>query len=187
MIEIKTVRLKESWSHASEREKSLFRSPKTSSSGKWKTFPPRALRIDAHGGLRSKRGASAHTLRALNSVHRCAVRRLSSSGSFGLLSESALSLLSADLFTSLHCRASFQHSHPETCTALSGNNRSALSALWASPGCEQTAQRKDISHLPVPKPLSFTHSQHIVYASNFCRNNASKPGTTVSAFSKILV
>lgn len=50
----------------------------------------------------------------------------------------------------------------ETCTSLPVSNRSALSALWVSPGCEQTPPRKDISQLLVPKPLSFIQSQHIV-------------------------
>lgn len=140
------------------------------------------------GGLQNKRGKCTHTRGTdLGSwIPFAGVQGtvLSFRGSFGLFSENALRPLSADLLTSFHFRARSQHSHTETCADLPAHNRAALSALWASPGCEQTTLRKDISHLPVPKPLSFIQSQHIVYASNFCRNNASSLAPPYQHFPK---
>lgn len=152
-------------------------------------FPVWGQIIDANRRLQNKRRESilnGNWFRVLNFCHQCAIQFFPSGVPFCMFSESVLRLLSDGLFNIL-LFPHWVYSIPtqKLVQTFHWTIYSTLSALWVSPGCEQTTLRKDISHLPVPKLLPFIQSQHTVHL-RLLHEQCKKPGTTISVLSKIL-
>lgn len=114
--------------------------------------------------------------------------QFSSGVPFGMLSKGAFRLLSGGLLTFFHVSAEFAVFPHTSLYKASSDRLLSFISLWVSPGYEQTTLRKDISHLPVPKPISLYKASILCTPQAFARTmQLAWHHHTLSAFPKILV